>query len=288
MPYPPKGKTLLTGPFILSVNGNSIAVWERPGSEPAILFLHAAGFHSHCWNEVIARVPARRCICLDMRGHGRSSKPAPPYKWRDFGLDAADVASVLGLHRATGVGHSLGGHALALAAAINPGAFAEVILFDPAIFSDSAYTGLGPVLPAIARRRNRWQNWTDLFYQIKDRKPFDRWDRKVLLDYCEYGLDDSAIDDKYALACPPSVEASIYQNSTDHEANISSEIKTVRAQVTVVRSGSSSTQTGDFSASWTVSDLASRFPNAKDLYFSDYSHFLPMEAPWLAADLILK
>ncbi len=109
----------------------------------------------------------------------------------------------------------------------------------------------------------------------------------MLLDYCEYGLDNSVINDKYALACPPSVEASIYQNSTDHEANISSEIRTVRAQVTVIRSGNTSTQAGDFSGSWTVPDLASRFSNAKDLYFSDYSHFLPMEAPWLTSDLIL-
>jgi len=279
---------VITGPFMLSVKGNSIAVWERPGSEPAILFLHAAGFHSHCWNEVIARVPARRCICLDLRGHGRSSKHAPPYKWREFGLDVAAAASALGLHGATGVGHSLGGHALALAAAINPGAFAEAILFDPAILPDSAYTGSGPALPAIAKRRNRWQNWSDLFYQIKDRKPFDRWNRKVLLDYCEYGLEDSAIDDKYALACPPAVEASIYQYATDQDSNISAEMKTVRAQVTVIRSGNSATQAGDFSASWTVPDLASRFSNAKDIYFSEYSHFLPMEAPWLAADLILS
>ena len=272
---------------MLNANGASLAVWERPGTEPAILFLHAAGFHSHCWNEVIARIPDRRCICLDLRGHGSSAKPAPPYNWRDFGLDAAQIADILGLHHATGVGHSIGGYALVLATALNPEAFAELILFDPVVFPDSAYTGPGPVLPAIAKRRNQWQSWTDFFYQIKDRKPFDRWHRKVLLDYCEYGLDDIAINGKYALACPPSVEASIYEHSTDKEANISAEIRTVRAQVKVIRSGTFRPQAGDFSASWAASDLASRFPNAKDLHFPDYSHFLPMEAPSLASDLIL-
>jgi hypothetical protein len=31
---------------------------------------------------VVARLPEFRCIAVDMRGHGLSSQPEPPYLWR--------------------------------------------------------------------------------------------------------------------------------------------------------------------------------------------------------------
>jgi len=69
------------------------------------------------WNQIIARIPNRRAIAFDMRGHGLSAKPEPPYLWHVFGEDTAALARALGLRGATGVGHSMGGHSLALAAA---------------------------------------------------------------------------------------------------------------------------------------------------------------------------
>ena len=83
----------------------------------------------------------RRCIAFDARGHGRSSKPSPPYAWRDFGADAAALAESLQLEGAVGVGHSLGGHAITLAAALCPGAFAGLVLLDPVIRPKDRYTG---------------------------------------------------------------------------------------------------------------------------------------------------
>jgi pimeloyl-ACP methyl ester carboxylesterase len=85
------------------VNGVEIALWEWPGEGRPVLFCHGAGFHARIWDQVIAR------LSFDARGHGRSSKPARPYAWRDFGADAAAVAGCLKLSGALGVGHSLGG-----------------------------------------------------------------------------------------------------------------------------------------------------------------------------------
>ena len=80
-------KSPIEGLRRLIVNGNSLAVWERAGVDPPVLFLHGASFHSRCWDEVIARIPRRRCVALDLRGHGQSSKHAAPCKWREFGQD---------------------------------------------------------------------------------------------------------------------------------------------------------------------------------------------------------
>src|SRR5579885_2627085 len=84
----------------IAINGLELAVYEWPGAAPAVFFCHATGFHSRCWDQVIARLPGRRCIAIDVRGHGHSSKPAPPYHWRDFGRDVAAVAAELGLSEA--------------------------------------------------------------------------------------------------------------------------------------------------------------------------------------------
>jgi pimeloyl-ACP methyl ester carboxylesterase len=79
----------------------------------------------------------------------------------------------------------------------------------------------------------------------------------------------------------------VYRGSTEPEANIYREISRIQIPVRVVRAGRFSDAVQDFSTSATVPDLATRFPNARDFHFPDHSHFLPMEAPDLAADLIL-
>ncbi len=271
----------------IAVNGVDLAVRERPGEEPAVLLLHAAGFHARCWDEVVARLPGRRCIAFDARGHGRSSKAAPPYSWREFGRDAVALVRTLALRGAVGVGHSLGGHAVTLAAALEPEAFSELILIDPVIFPEAWYTGAGEELGMVANRRNRWANWDDMFRRFKDKKPFDRWNRKVLLDYCEFALSPSPGGSGFVLACPPEVEAAIYQHSTDPDANIYKELASVRVPVQVVRASRFTTDARDFTLSPTAPDVASKFPNAVDRRYPDHSHFLPMEAPDLTADLIL-
>src|SRR3954469_8271949 len=116
---------------MLPVRGVELAAWEWPGDGPGLLFAHATGFHGRCWDEVIRGLPARRAIAVDMRGHGRSGKPAPPYHWREFGEDLAEVARVLELRGAVGVGHSMGGHSIAMAAALQPAAFSSLLLVDP-------------------------------------------------------------------------------------------------------------------------------------------------------------
>jgi pimeloyl-ACP methyl ester carboxylesterase len=271
----------------IAVDGVELNVRERPGAEPAVLFLHATGFHSHCWNEVIARLPGRRCIAFDARGHGRSSKPAPPYHWRDFGRDAAALARALKLRGSVAVGHSMGGHAATLAAKLEPEAFSELVLIDPVIFPESWYTGESPELEMVANRRNRWAHWEDMFRRFKDRKPFDRWNRKVLLDYCEHAVVPNDGGRGFVLACAPEVEASIYSHGTALDANIYPEISRVRIPVQVIRTSRFVPERFDFLSSPTAPDAASKFPNAVDRRYPDHTHFLPMEAPDLAADLIL-
>jgi lipase len=268
----------------IPVNGVELALWEWPGQDPAVFFCHATGFHGRCWDQVIARLPGRHCYAIDTRGHGRSSKPAPPYLWRNFGEDAAEIASMLGLVGAIGVGHSMGGHAVTLAAALRPEVFSSLLLLDPVIRPRDGYVGAWRESHFVAKRRNRWASPQEMFDRFKDRAPFAAWNRAVLRDYCDYGvLPDS---DGFVLACPPHIEASVYENSPMPASNIYPEIDSIRIPVRVVRSVKPVDPADIMSRSPTAPDLASNFAHGADICVAEYSHFIPMEGPEFVAKLI--
>jgi lipase len=277
------------GPRYLHINHAQTALWERPGLDPPILLCHATGFHARSWDAIVELVPGRRCIAMDMRGHGRSTKPEPPISWRMFGTDVAEVASQLNLRGAIAVGHSMGGHSIVLAAALAPDAFSQLLLLDPVILPEAAYTG--PITePHFARkRRNRWTSWHEMLDRFRSRPPFNRWNERVLRDYCEYALLPAPDGDGLVLACPPEVEGSIYEQSRARESNIYPEIAAVRIPVTIVRAAAQRTDAPamDMNASPTAPGLASQFAQAEDVVV-EHSHFIPMEAPEFVADRIAR
>ena len=268
----------------VGVSGLEIALWEWPGDDPPVFFYHATGFHARCWSQVVAQLPGQRCLAMDARGHGHSSKPAPPYAWKDFGRDLAEIASYIDLRRAIGVGHSMGGHAVTFAAALRPGTFSALLLIDPVIRSRDSYVGPWRRAQFVAKRRNHWASAQEMFERFENRPPFDAWDRAVLRDYCEYGLEPA--HNGFVLACPPEIEAAIYENSPAPESNIYPEIATVDIPVHVVRALKYHDPAEIMRVSPTTPDLASNFAHGTDLEVAGYSHFVPMEAPALTAKWI--
>jgi lipase len=268
----------------LRVNGMELVVWEWPGAGPPVLLCHATSFHARCWDQVISRLPGRHCYAFDARGHGRSSKPAPPYSWRSIGEDIAALAVSLGLTGAVGVGHSMGGHAVTLGAALQPSAFSILLLIDPVIRARAAYIGPWDRARFAPKRRNRWASPQEMYERFENRAPFDAWDRAVLRDYCEYGLLPDG--DGFVLACPPEIETSVYENGPAVEANIYAEIAAISIPVRVVRSGKFSGPANVMGSSPTSPNLAASFTHGTDLCLEEHSHFIPMEAPELTAKLI--
>jgi lipase len=276
--------------FRARVNSVELAFFEWPGSGAPILLAHATGFHARCWDQVVERLPGRHVYALDMRGHGRSEKPPPPYAWRSFGEDVASLARYLGLAGAIGVGHSKGGYAVTLAAALAPAAFSKLLLVDPVILPREVYRQAGERNGGehfAARRRNEWASPQEMFDRFKDRAPFNIWDPAVLRDYCDYGLLPSPAGAGYVLACPPEVEAATYAGNAG--GDIYDEIDSIDIPVRVLRArprpeGSLGM---DVSGSATSPDLARHFLKGEDVPLPQYSHFIPMEAPAFVAGQIL-
>jgi len=193
------------------------------------------------------------------------------------------VARELGLHGALGVGHSLGGHAMALAAALEPGAFSRLLLIDPVIQSADRYKASFTDADFIARRRSRWKSVEEMYSRFLGKPPFSGWKPEILHDYCEFGLLPEG--DEFVLACPPEIEASIYRHWNLPNADISAELAVIQQPTVVIRSGRMMPDdVFDLSASATDPKLVSRISHAEDVYLEGASHFIPMEYPDLIVD----
>ncbi|MDP6605573.1 MAG: alpha/beta hydrolase [Dehalococcoidia bacterium] len=291
---------LLTAPLdptecTYAVNGMQLRVFEWPVTDPTgptLFFAHATSFHARCWDAVIERLPGRRIIALDFRGHGGSSKPEPPYDWHACGEDVAELSRQLNLRDAVAIGHSMGGHSVTLAAAMEPERFAGLLLVDPVIQPPDHY-GDGAGSSAARRgagaetggRRNAWASADEMYESYHGRGPFTTWDDRVLRDYCEHGVMPAPAghgnSDGFVLACPPHIEASIYAGSTG--TNIYEEISSIDVPVRVIRAREPDGDDSPFSTSPTAPDLASRFRRGEDVHLPDATHFIPMESPALIA-----
>jgi lipase len=263
----------------VAVNGLTLAVWDWAGRGGTLVFVHATGFHGRCWDQVIALLPEYRCLAVELRGHGRSDKPALPADWRPFGEDLAALVGAFDLHGAVAVGHSIGGHAVTLAAALAPAAFSRLVLIDPVILPPEFYRGARSGEHFVAQRRDRWPSPEAMIERFAGRPPYDGWEPQVLRDYCDYGLLPAPDGDGYVLACPPAFEANIYQVSSALPSNIYPEIARVAQPTLVVRTGAVERTAGaGFAASPTFPGLAALFAHGRDVLDPAHSHFLPMES----------
>ncbi|MBE7519552.1 MAG: alpha/beta hydrolase [Thermoflexaceae bacterium] len=266
----------------VKVNGVELALFEWPGEGRPIFLAHATGFHARCWDQVAARLPGRHLYAVDMRGHGRSEKPAPPYLWLNFAQDVAALARSLGLRDALGVGHSKGGYAVARAAAMEPGAFAKLLLIDPVIMPRPVYAAFPLTEHFASRRRNEWSSPEEMFERFRSRAPFDRWDPAVLRDYCAHGLLPAPSGDGFVLACPPAIEAATYLGSAGGDPYDDLESLTIPVRVLRARARAEGAPM-DMSGSPTNPRLVEHLEFGEDVYLPEYSHFIPMEAPGLVA-----
>lgn len=268
--------------------------WGESGAGPSVLLLHATGFHARLWDQVVAALPAgAHVIAPDHRGHGRSFKPATLADWAatsDALLPLVDRFAGTSL---VGCGHSMGGYALTRLAAERPGAFSHLVLIDPVIMPPDFYAGQGalpvpdPADHPVARRRNQWVDAEEMRARFADRAPYSKWQPQVLADYCTHGLLPAASGEGYELACPPALEASVYQNAlrTDPYPWLGR----LSAPVTLIRAPQAARGDAmDFSQSPTWTGLGPAIGTVRDELWPENSHFIPMEAPARVGGLIAE
>jgi pimeloyl-ACP methyl ester carboxylesterase len=269
----------------------ALQITEWPGAGDPVLLLHATGFHSRCWDSIARKLTGAHVYAVDIRFHGGSDRHGE-VDWLVMAKDIEELLQVLKLKRVVGVGHSLGGYLTAYVGARQQQRFKHLVLIDPVIFPREQYLeefapldSLDPAESPVTRRKNEWRDAEEMYQRFKDRAPFTRWQDQVLRDYCTYALRTVPEESSLQLACDPLHEASIYLGQKGNEA-IYDLLPELKIPVTVLRAPQDLDNPFNLAGSPTWPGLAEFLPNARELYFPEMSHFIPMEDPALVARII--
>ena len=279
--------------FQVNIGEIQLSGIEWAGTGDPILLLHATGFHSRCWNQVVKHLPGRHIYAVDLRFHGASSHTGET-DWRVMAEDIHLLIEKLNLTHLVGVGHSIGGHLIARAAARSPERFKHLVLIDPVIMSPERYAkfqkfsgGLQAKDHPVSRRKNQWRDAQEMYERFQGRAPFNTWQPAVLRDYCDYALRPADDDDLRQLACDPVNEAGIYVNQQGNEA-ILKELPRIITPVTLLRAPPGENSLPNLSTSPTWPGLAAVLPNCREVYLPQLNHFIPMQDPALVANYIIQ
>lgn len=277
--------------FRIDIGDVELAVVEWPGEGDPVLLLHATGFHSRCWQEVVKRLPGQHVYAVDLRFHGASGT-AGEVDWKLLAQDIRILIEQLDLNRLVGVGHSIGGHLIARAAAALPSRFKQLVLIDPVILSPETYASLHDFVGGIdasdhpvSRRKNRWLDACEMYERFSAKPPFDSWDPRVLRDYCDYALHPADEEGVRQLLCDPMNEACVYLSQAGNEI-VHAELPDISTPVTLLRAPPGEMNALDLSSSPTWPELAAALPRAREILLPHLNHFIPMQDPALVADYI--
>jgi len=110
------------------------AVEDPPGTGSTVDFLlvHGLASNARMWDGVAESLTARghRAWTVDLRGHGRSSKPDGPYDVPTVAEDLAALVECLGLDRPVVAGQSWGGNVVLELAARHPDLVRGIVCVD--------------------------------------------------------------------------------------------------------------------------------------------------------------
>lgn len=202
--------------------------------ERRIHMVHGTGFCAMTLAAMASQLPSEWEIALtDLPGHGQSSQPKRGMP--DWQAIAAAVnvsveqqlqssseseSTSANLKQVTGVGHSMGGVILLLAASQRPELYERLILLDPVLFPRhiiglqriARTTGLWKKMSLVnnvSARRNVWPDRSTMQKNLSSKHLYRNWHPQALSDFAQYGSRENN-DEGVTLRCDPRWEASIF------------------------------------------------------------------------------
>jgi pimeloyl-ACP methyl ester carboxylesterase len=215
--------------FVPSSDGVGVAVHDLGGPDDraatVLLFSHATGFHGLVWSPVAASLTDRfRCLAVDYRGHGRSELPQDAgLGWSRMGDDVQAVleSDLVAGHRSVhGVGHSMGGAALVLAAARPSSPLRSLWLYEPVIVGPGVLPrsdAPNPLADGAARRRASFASYEEALSNFGAKPPLNQLRPDALEAYVQGGF-VSEDDGRVTLRCSPATEAAVFREAGESGA----------------------------------------------------------------------
>ena len=275
--------------FVASSNGVQVVVYDEPSIAPGgaapILFSHATGFHGRVFAPVAAHLAEHSRTTFDYRGYGDTRAPANwPLSWDGFGDDALavahDVVARNGGRPVIGVGHSMGGTGLVMAALREPQLFAALVIFEPIIFPPEMRTqasGSNPLAASARRRRRAFASHDDAVANFAAKPPLSSLHPDALAAYVRHGFTQQ--DDGVHIKCDPEFEAQTYEMGATHNTWL--HLGDLRTPTWVMAGAHA-----EFSPAAIAPQIAERIPGCTFVRWADLGHFGPLDDPARFASFI--
>ena len=266
--------------LIKSVDGLTIAMHDFGGSGSPVLLSHATGFHAHCFEPMAAVLTANhRCMGLDHRGYGDADNVDPTdLQWTTYGLDALAAARHLSSHcgdaPVVGIGHSMGGASLLMAALQEPSLFRALFVFEPIVFPPPDPARQGPPNPLAGGARKRVDKFPSFEAALDNftaKPPMNSFDPAAREAYVRHGFAPTPEGD-VTLKCLPEHEARTYE--TGGTSGMFQKLGSVTVPVWVL-----SGAPADYQPSGFAGRVAEELPHSTYVQWDDMGHFGPLEHP---------
>jgi pimeloyl-ACP methyl ester carboxylesterase len=138
------------------VDGVRINYYRTGGEKPPVILLHGFSDNALCWNRVPLYLELEYDVVMpDARGHGGSGMAETGSSPEVQAHDVLRVIEELDLKHPVLIGHSMGAHVAALAAAQAPQIIRGVVLSDPPWRDGSNHTSPG----VDAMKLDDWKTW---------------------------------------------------------------------------------------------------------------------------------
>jgi pimeloyl-ACP methyl ester carboxylesterase len=279
-----------TATLVPSTDGVAVAVHElsRPGptdtggdaAGPVALIAPANGLCALAYGPLARHLgPEVRCLGLDLRGHGESETPdGLDFAWPGFADDieaVLDRSDLLGERPdLVGIGHSLGGAALFLAAGRRPAAFRTLWTFEPVV-PPPGLLPVGehpnPIADQAERRRATFASIDAAVANYAGKAPFAALHPDALRGYVEGGF--APVPGGVTLRCRPAWEAAIFRHSAGN--GVWEALATIAIPVLVAMGHDD----GPFSPAGFAPPAAEHLPRGRLQRHPGLGHFGPLEDP---------
>jgi pimeloyl-ACP methyl ester carboxylesterase len=272
---------------IPSLDGVSIATHDFGGHGSPVLLSHATGFHAHCFEPLAQQLRTQHQVMgFDHRGYGDAERIDPAtIEWKMYGNDALAAArfmfSNVGKKKIVGVGHSMGGASLLMAAHKEPELFSALIVFEPIVFPppppDAPPRPENPLAGGARKRRSRFPSFDDALENYASKPPMSTFHPSAREAYVRHGF---AVTDEgdIALKCLPEHEARTYE--TGGTSGAWDELPSITTPVWVVSGAPAPFQPSSFAL-----NVAEQIPHATYIQYDELGHFGPLERPDILASL---
>lgn len=280
-------------PLILSQEGSPL------------VFAHANGYPPGAYRTFLEPfLEDYQVEAIYLRPFWPGSDPDHLRDWRGFRDDYLEYlfsrmdqfqidGSLPSSHNILGIGHSVGAMTTLMAAIQRPEYFRLLVLIEPVLFTRARGSlmrliaplnilrRVHPLIRGTLKRKRSFSDREAMFENYRVKKIFQRLSDQVLGDYVG-GLALDLPDGRVGLKYSPDWEARIYETGGLADWYVWKNLSRISCPVLVIRG-----EQIDTLQPITSHNMVKKIVNGKGLTVPDAGHLLPLEKPYLTAEIIL-